>query len=161
GGRTIFPLLATIRGSCCVSPARRILSPDGAAPAPSAAIDRAGQPPASPRVALTPGGRRTERTSPGMTDGYRRAAGLGLLFGFAAGLFLVANRRTADADQPRLIHWERVRRTAAGLVRRSREQGPALSATELRWRYADWVRRSEALIADYAGTKLPRPLDAI
>src|SRR5207248_1760714 len=74
---------------------------------------------------------------------------------------LVANRRTLDEDQPRLINWGRVRRTAASLVRRSREPAPTLSTTELRWRYADWVRRSETLIAEYAGTSLPRPLDAI
>lgn len=96
-----------------------------------------------------------------MTDMYRRAAGLGLLVGFAAGLFIAVNRRGVEEPQTGLINWARVRRNAVALVRRAPEPRSEYSATELRWRYGDWVRRSEALIGEYMGQRLPRPLESI
>ncbi len=96
-----------------------------------------------------------------MTDSYRRAAGLGLTLGFLAGLFFVANRRAVDSPRPRLVNWRRVRATAAAIARRAPDTHSEHTAAEWQARYAEWVRRSEGLIAEYSGVRLPRSLGAI
>ena len=91
---------------------------------------------------------------------YQRYIGAGILLGLAAGVLWSAGRRYAEVASPRLVDWERVRQ-AAYLASRKGAPEPMWSRREMGTRYAEWVRQSEKLIAEYTGRQLPRQLEDV
>ncbi len=85
-----------------------------------------------------------------------------LIAGAVAGLgaSYVANRKRAeDAEDPRMIDWNLVRRVA--LQASQSQQAPVRNRIEARTEYTDMVRRSEPLIAQYLNVNLPEPIQRI
>ncbi len=91
-----------------------------------------------------------------------RRLGVILIAGAVAGLgaSYVANRKRAeDAEDPRMIDWNLVRRVA--LQASQSQQAPVRNRIEARTEYTDMVRRSEPLIAQYLNVNLPEPIQRI
>lgn len=91
-----------------------------------------------------------------------RRLGVILIAGAVAGLgaSYVANRKRAeDAEDPRMIDWNLVRRVA--LQTSQSQQAPVRNRIEARTEYTDMVRRSEPLIAQYLNANLPEPIQRI
>jgi len=91
-----------------------------------------------------------------------RRLGIILIAGAVAGLgaSYVANRKRAeDAEDPRMIDWNLVRRVA--LQTSQSQQAPVRNRIEARTEYTDMVRRSEPLIAQYLNANLPEPIQRI
>lgn len=91
---------------------------------------------------------------------YERFVGAGLLLGVAAGLLWEAGRRYAQISVPRLIDWDRVVQAAIATSRKAAAE-PAWSRANMSGRYAEWVERSERLISEYTGRRLPSHLEDV
>ncbi|MCG8349258.1 MAG: zinc-dependent metalloprotease [Chloroflexales bacterium] len=93
-----------------------------------------------------------------------RRLGTILLLGVVAGAGLryyieSRARATEERRKPRLIDWDQARHVA--LLVSQWEQAPVLDRSKRREQYIRLVQRSEPLISDYLGVRLPQPISRI
>ncbi|NJK79188.1 MAG: zinc-dependent metalloprotease [Chloroflexaceae bacterium] len=91
-----------------------------------------------------------------------RRLGTLVVLGAIAGVgirYYVENRARAYRDTPRLIDWEQARTVALRFA--GSEEAPVLDRERRQAQYMALVKRSEPLIADYMGVRLPEPISRV